>query len=156
MKKHRLEEQVITYVNPEHIRKSNPSSTKKRLPAIPYNSSYLKLVSLKKPSLAPSLPVHKKNQRKFLKQKNISCSQDEFEKLDFLSNHNQMIRNKSIFIQQKLIEIKSRTRLQSLSNMKLAKLHDLRMSSHIDSILEKYELDLKEKLKELESNSFKV
>ena len=160
MKKHKLEELVLTYANPGQNRKSNLSSTKKKLPALSHNGSYLKLISLKKPALDQNLTVYKKDhvqaKKMYQKLKNTSCNQDEFERLDFLSNNNQIIRNKSINIQQKLIEIKSGVKLQSISKLKLAKLHDSRMSSHIDSILEKYELDLKEKLKELESNSFKV
>lgn len=160
MKKHKLEDLVISYANPGQTRKPTLSSSKKKLPALSHNVSYLKLISLKKPVLDQTLTVYKKEnsiaKKKYLKLKKISCNQDEFERLDFLSNNNQIIRNKSINIQQKLIELKSGVKLQSISKTKLAKLHDSRMSSHIDSILEKYELDLKEKLKELENNSFKV
>jgi hypothetical protein len=157
MNRTRIEDILISYTKPNNQRRSRINLSKPRLPKLSHKASKSNLVSFQK--LNPSnqsLIQQKKDfsegpkERKYNKLKNISCSQDDFERLDFLSNQNHLIRNNSINIQEQLIGITSGVKLPSINKVNLEKSSDSKLSFHINSVLEKYEMDLKKKLKGLE------
>lgn len=124
-----------------------------KLPAISHNTSSNKLATEK-----PIVLNHSFNDqslgsstsqiyKKYQKLKSVSRSEDDFEKLCVLSDKNQVMRNNSISIQQKLIEINSSSKLPLIKESN-SRGHSI--SSHIDSVLKKYQEEIKEKLKMLE------
>ena len=124
-----------------------------KLPAISLKISSNKLASEKpvvlnqsfddKSIVTPTSQLYKKYQ----KLKSLSKSEDYFEKLCILSEKNQAMRNNSISIQQKLIEINSSSKLHLI---KETGSRGYSHCSHIDLVLKKYEEDIKERMKMLE------
>lgn len=140
--------------------KSKPKKIKRKrankLPMLSHNTSSNQLAGQKPKAFSESFKNSIKGvstsqiYNKYQKLKSISRCEDEFDRLCVLSDKNHAMRNNSVSIQQKLIEINSRSKLPLIKDANYRSDINLSFSSHIDSVLQKYQEDLRQKLKLLE------
>ena len=143
---------------------SRKHSSKSKLPTIPHNHSSSKLPS--HPRFNPLANCHKKAfsiEKKGTLNPNISFRQEnmrsntsmeeEFDKLDLISSRNNIKRNDCLNIQQRLIEIASNSKLNTIKEFDSSISSEKRLNAQVDQVIQKYHNSIQQKLKLLQSNS---
>lgn len=145
-----------------------PSSKKlpdrKKLPRVSHNKSvaqlkfepYQKLLVFNPNKIFLSKKQNFSQQDSLIDKKikfNYSMEQ-EYDKLDFLSQRNFNIRSDYLVLQQKLIQIASYSKLPSIKETKNEVETKKKINSHFDSIFDKYLMNTKPRLKSLDSSMY--
>lgn len=138
---------------------SRKHASKTKLPIISHIYSSHKLTSYKNPKPAPfepqkrfssgahtpdiSFSLYPKN-----KKTNITIDED-YLKLDTLSQKNNAMHSEYLSIQQRFIELASNSKLPTFKDISYSAVTSHRIISQADLILQKYHEDIKEKIKAL-------
>lgn len=145
---------------------SRKHTIRSKLPVLSHNQSSLKLTSKKssKPPLSEShkrfptgirTPDHSLSLNPKIWKSNTSM-EEEYSKLDFLSQRNNTIHYDYLNIQQRLIEIASNSKLPAIKEIPKSAVENHKIISQVDLILQKYHDNIKQKLKALGNNSFNL
>ena len=145
-------------VSRKHLNKS-------KLPKISHNHSSSKLPS--HPSFNPLVNYHKKaysiehkvplNQNISFRQENLRSNtsmEEDLDKLDMISSRNNIKRNDYLSIQQRLIEIASNSKLNTIKEFDSSVTSEKRLNAQVDKVIEKYHNSIQQKLKLLQSHNF--
>lgn len=72
---------------------------------------------------------------------------EDFDKLQLISSKHQLIRNNSLHIEQRLIEIASSAKLPVIKEKGNSFLTEKKLNSQVDSVLQRYHENFRQKLK---------
>jgi hypothetical protein len=136
------------------------NSKSKKLPALSHNTSSLKItptITSNRSGHSSKLPEREvqktEENKKYSKLKSFSSMDDDFERLELISHKHQMIRNNSINIQQRLIEIASSAKLPIIKEKGTSFITEQKLNANVDSVLQRYQENFKQKIKLLEGFS---
>ncbi|OMJ70092.1 hypothetical protein SteCoe_32009 [Stentor coeruleus] len=141
---------------------SRKHTMRSKLPILTQNQSSYKLTS--KPPLSESqkrfstgirTPEHSLSLIPKIWKSNTSM-EEEYSKLDLLSQRNNTIHYDYLNIQQRLIELASNSKLPAIKEVPQSAAANHKIISQVDSILQKYHDNIKQKLKALGNNSFNL
>lgn len=132
----------------------NKPNKVKKLPQLSHNtsSSNIKTHSTNRISnpvkLAENFNLIKAEQNtRYTKLKSLSSMDEDFDKLDIISHKHQLMRNNSLNIQQRLIEIASSSKLPVIKEVSNSFIHEKKYNSQIDSMMQRYHENYRQKLK---------
>ena len=127
----------------------------KKLPALSHNTSSASI----NPNISSSRAGHSSKLKKtetcskaevnlkYQKLKSFSTMDEDFDKLQLISSKHQLIRNNSLHIEQRLIEIASSAKLPVIKEKGNSFLTEKKLNSQVDSVLQRYHENFRQKLK---------
>ena len=145
---------IISVCRKKSKRSGTRNKPKKLLPALSHNTSSSNISAhstnrFRNPAkLADNCKLSRAEQsKKYVKLKSLSSMDEDFDRLDIISHKHRIMRNDSLDVQQRLIEIASSVKLPVIKEVSSSFINEKKLNSQIDSVMQRYHENYRQKIK---------